>query len=484
MKILQLFKHTAIYGMATVLPRLLNIVLTPLHIGNLQASQYGVFQGIFAYLILGNVLLTYGMETAFFRFANKEENSEKVQKTALTALLGTSLMFLVVSWFFSQEIGVWLQYPQWIIQYAILILVLDTLVVIPFSWFRFQGKSLWYASLKIANVGGYLLLNLFFFLGVPFLLEINYDFWKWLQVEDKIHYVFLANFLASLFTFLTLLPLYKKIGLGFNAVLFKKMVHYGFPILLAGIAFSINEAFDRIFIRMFVVENSDEIVGIYAACYKMGVFMSVFITAYKLGVEPFFFSSASKENAPEMYAEITRVFTAVASFILLFITAYTDVLKRILIPNSHYWNALWIVPFILVANLCLGIYHSLSVWYKVTDKTQYGAYISLLGSLVTIVGNILLIPLIGYKGAAVTTMLSYGTMLFVSFFIGQKKYPIPYKINQITSYLGVSVLFSFINFYYFERNMLTGSFFVFLFLTMGFYFEKERIQQFIKQRKK
>lgn len=478
MKLSSLFKNTIFYGVITILPRVLNLILTPLHIDNFLKSEYGIYQGIFAYLILGNVFLTYGMETAFFRFANKENNSKKVESTALASLFITTFVAILGAWFFKEMISGWINYPQEFVAYALLILGIDTLCVIPFAWLRNRGKSLKYALLKLLNISVNLLLNLFFFLALPSLLKEN-QLWQLAQAPNKIHYVFIANLVASLVTLFAFLPLIFRIGFRFDFSLWKKMFRYAFPIFIAGIAFSINEAFDRIFIRMFFDETSaDEMVGVYAACYKMGVFMTLFITAYKLGVEPFFFREATDKNAPKTYAKITEFFSISSASILLIVSVYIDIFKRILIPNSLYWEALWIVPLILLANLCLGIYHSLSVWYKVTDRTHYGAYISVIGALVTIGSNLLFVPTMGYRGAALATLLAYATMMLLSLFLGQKKYPIPYNFKTIGLFLGGSIGLSFLNFYAFEKNIYSGTLFVLLYATaFGFYVKRNFFQK-------
>ena len=277
-------------------------------------------------------------------------------------------------------------------------------------------------------------------------------------VSDKTQYIFLANLIASLLTFIYMLPLYKRIGFLWDVALWKRLFQYAFPVLIAGIAFSINEAFDRVFIRMlYPASQADAVVGLYAGCYKMGVFMTLFITAYKLGVEPFFFSSAADKNAPQTYAKVTEYFSIFAGGILLFVCVYIDLFKWLLIPNRAYWEGLKIVPFVLMANLCLGLYHSLSVWYKVTDRTHWGAIISLIGGGITIVANLSLIPLWGYMGAAVATFLAYGGMMLLSLWIGQRKYPIPYPWQRIGGFLLLSAGLSLAYFYIGERNLFVGS---------------------------
>ncbi|MFK8268565.1 lipopolysaccharide biosynthesis protein [Capnocytophaga cynodegmi] len=467
-KLQKLFKHTFIYGLATVLPRVISLVLTRLYVQELNSTaDFGVYSGLFVYLILGNVLLSYGMETAFFRFMNREEDKSKVQSTALTSLFVSSLSFFVVALFARNFISEWLQYDVNLITFCIIILTLDALVVIPFAQLRNEGKSLTYVIIKIANVIVNLLLNLFFFLLLPKLKDNA--FWDFFYFENQVYYIFISNIMASLLTLIVLLPIYFKIRLDFSFDLWKKMFRYAFPVLIAGIAFAVNEGFDRVFLRMLLpVETADNTIGIYSACYKMGVFMTLFVTAYKLGVEPFFFSNAQNKDAPQTYALVTEYFTIFGAFILLFITVFTDVFKRILINNPAYWEALWVVPVILLANLCLGIYHSLSVWYKVTDRTQFGAYISILGMVITILLNFLLIPVISYKGAALATLATYLVMMLVSYFVGQRKYPIPYNINKILFYLIFSVLASFFTFYIFDRNMYVGTFLLLLYIFVAF----------------
>ena len=466
----RLFKHTIIYGLATVMPRVLNLVLTPLHTSarTLTQAQYGVYQGLFAYMILGNVLLTYGMETAFFRFMHTNQAPARVSATCLTSLTLTSVTFLVLGLLISPSLAVWLDYPPAYIRYAVWILALDALVAIPFAWYRNEGKSLHYSLIKVGNVTINLGLNLLFLLYFPFLESRGYRLPQGAFIQDKTQYIFIANLIASLLTFLYMLPLYRKIGFLWDVGLWKRLFRYAFPVLIAGIAFSINEAFDRVFIRMLYPENeADSVVGLYAGCYKMGVFMTLFITAYKLGVEPFFFSKAGDKNAPATYAKITEYFALFAGGILLFVCVYIDQLKWLLIPNRAYWEGLKIVPFVLLANLCLGLYHSISVWYKVTDRTAWGAFISVLGGGITVVANLTLIPLWGYMGAAVATFLAYGGMMVISWRIGQKKYPVPYRLKRILGFLGLATLLSLLYFYVFDRNVLLGTTFFFIYISLA-----------------
>ncbi|MDO4880562.1 MAG: oligosaccharide flippase family protein [Capnocytophaga sp.] len=490
MKISHLFKDTAIYGIATILPRLLNLILTPLHTSaeNLSTTQYGIYQGLFAYMIMGNVLLTYGMETAFFRFINKQSSvavKKIVQATALTSLFTTTSIFVIFAFLLRHQIASWVGYEVAFVEYAVVILALDTLAAIPFAWCRAKGRSIHYTIIKVGNVFVNLFLNLFFFLCLPHLAKENPAMWNWLIMEDKVHYIFISNLIASLLTLISLIPLYIKIGFAYCFSSWKQMFVYAFPVLVAGVAFSINEGFDRIFIRaLYPADEADTVVGMYAGCYKLGVFMSLFITAYKLGVEPFFFSTATNRYAPETYAKVTQYFIIFGSLIFLFAGSYTHVIKHLLIPNPSYWKALDIVPVILLSNFCLGIYHSLSVWYKVTDRTWYGAYISIIGGIITIITNLLLIPVMGYFGSALATLLAYGSMMIISFWVGQKKYPIPYNLKKILMYLLTSTALTCINFYILGKNLIVGTIFVLLFMTMIFYLERKELLYILKTARK
>lgn len=443
----KLFKQTAIYGLATVVPRLMSFLLNPLYVYYLtDKSKMGEVSIIFSYLIFFNVVLTYGMETAFFRFYNKEENKKGVVSTAMISLLGSTLAFLIVALLFQNQIANLTDISLNYLVYTIWILAIDTLSVIPFAKLRAESRPIKYALIKIANVAINLGLNVFFLALLPKLAQDLNSIFSSIYFENfQIGYIFVSNVIASLFTLIVLLPDYFKLKWDFDKHLWKKMLQYGFPILIAGIAFAINEHFDKILLEKLGVSLAD--VGAYSACYKIGMFMVLFRTAYTLGIEPFFFSHAKNENAPQTYAEITKYFVIFGSFMSLGIIVFADVLKLILVPNADYWNAMDVVPMIVIANFFLGIYTNLSVWYKLIDKTKIGAYISLIGAAVTIIVNFLLIPVIGFLGSAIATILAYGSMMLISYKLGQKEYPIPYDKQKISFYLLLSVVLSCLSFY-------------------------------------
>lgn len=479
----KLFKQTFIYGLATVLPRVLTVILVPLYVKVLLPEEYGIYSTVMAFLILGNVLLSYGMETAFFRFVTKDASQQKiVQSTTLSSLTVSTLFFLGITLFFRNYIATVSEFKPEYVTYGLLILALDALVVLPFVWFRANEKPMKYAVIKIFNVVINLVFNLFFLLMLPKLAE-NSSYWNSLWFpENKVAYVFIANLIASAVTLLMLLPLYVKIGFGFSKPIWKQMMKYAFPVLIAGIAFSINEAFDRILLKYLLPENIAEVqVGLYSACYKLGMFMTLFVMAFRLGIEPFFFNHSGHSNAKNTYATITKYFTLFGCLILLVVVVYIDIFKRILIPNSQYWEALKIVPLILLANLFLGIYHNLSVWYKVTDRTKFGAYISVFAAIVTLVLNYVLIPYMGYMGSAIATLAAYGSMMVLSYLYGRKYYDVPYEVKKIIGYLLLSIGFSAISFYVFNGDIWIGTALLIVFAVIMFYSEKKEFLKIIRK---
>jgi O-antigen/teichoic acid export membrane protein len=451
-----LFKQTLIYGLATVLPRMISFLLNPLYTEVLPKKEFADVSIVFAYLVFFNVVLSYGMETAFFRFYNLEgtsdseqakQNKKKVIATATISIFWTSIAFLFTMLLFRETLADWSNINIHYITYTAWILFFDALVIIPFSRLRAEKKPMKYALIKIANVAINLSLNVFFLLILPKLITSNRDgFFSTIYYENfEVGYIFVSNVTASLLTFIVLSPSYLKMKWQFNRVLWKKMLQYGLPILLAGIGFAINEHFDKILLDWFHVSKDD--IGAYSACYKLGMFMVLFRTAFTLGIEPFFFSHANNENAPQTYATITKYFVITGSFILLFVIVFIDILKVFIVRNPTYFDAIKVVPLIILANFFLGIYTNLSVWYKLIDKTKIGAYISLIGAGLTLILNYLLVPTMSYYGSAIATIVAYGSMMFISFYLGQKKYPIPYEVNKIGLYLGISILLSALSFY-------------------------------------
>ncbi|WP_432223068.1 lipopolysaccharide biosynthesis protein [Flavobacterium sp. TMP13] len=480
-----LFKQTAIYGLATVLPRMLSFLLVRLYTGILPTAEYGEVSIILSWMVFFNVVLSYGMETSFFRFFSAEEDKQNVVATSTISVFWSSIIFLFAALIFRNTLAAWAGVEVQYITYTIWILVLDALVIIPFSKLRANQRPMMYAIIKIGNVAVNLGLNIFFLLYLPTIANNHPNsFWDNIYFENfEIAYIFIANLLASLATFIVLSPNYLSLRKGFDAKLWKKMMKYGLPILVAGLAFAVNEHFDKILLGYLLPENiAKSEVGAYSACYKLGLFMVLYATAFRLGIEPFFFSHAKNANAPQTYAVITKYFIILGSLILLSVIVFADIFKVLLLDNKAYWEAMKVVPLIILANFFLGIYNNLSVWYKLTDKTKIGAYISILGAIVTLALNYYLIPKYSYYGSAIATISAYGSMMVISYFLGNKYYPIPYDMHKIGAYLGISIGFSAVYFYGFRENYFVGIPLLLLFMYFIYYNEKDTIKAIMNKK--
>ena len=479
-----LFKQTVIYGLATVLPRMISFLLNPFYAQMLPSrEELANVSIVFAYLVFFNVVLSYGMETAFFRFYTTNDNQKKVIATSTISIFWTTLFFLVTALLFRKTLSELADINIQYITYTIWTLALDALVIIPFSKLRAEKKPMVYACIKIGNVLINLTLNVFFLYALPKIVNSNPgSFLSTIYFENfQVGYIFISGLIASLLTFIVLSPNYFTINWRFDYLLWKKMMRYGLPILIAGLGFAINEHFDKILLDWLNIPKAD--IGSYSACYKLGMFMVLFRTAFTLGIEPFFFSQSNQENAQQTYATVTKYFVITGSFIMLFVIVFIDLLKEIIVGNPIYYDAIKVVPLIVLANFFLGIYTNLSVWYKVIDKTKIGAYISIFGAAITLILNFWLVPIFSYYGSAIATIVAYGTMMITSYYLGQKKYPIPYDINIIGLYLGISILLSALSFYIpqFRANYIFG---ITALLVFGFFIfrnEKQVLMRILKR---
>lgn len=472
---------------------MLSFLLVRLYTNKLPEGEYGELTVVMAWMVFLNVILSYGFETGFFRFYNSEPDKRNVISTSMISIFWSSVMFLGLALLFRTNIAHYVNVNPVYITYAIWILVLDALVIIPFSKLRAKQRPMVFAVVKIGNVVVNLGLNLFFLLMLPAIASSRPEsFLSSLYIPDfEVGYIFLSNLIASLLTFLVLSPDYFKINWHIDSALWKKMMRYGLPILFAGFAFAINEHFDKILLEKLLPPNVAKAqVGVYAACYKLALFMTLYATAFRLGIEPFFFSHSGHENARQTYAMITKYFVIFGSFILLSVVVFADVLKVLLLDNPEYWEAMRVVPLIIIANFFLGIYTNLSVWYKLIDKTAIGAWISLVGAAVTLLLNFLLIPYMqrttgaGYMGSAIATIAAYGSMMLLSYYLGQKQYPIPYDMKRIGGYLSLSIVFSCVSFYAFRENYFVGIPLLSAFLYFIYYNEKEALLRIVKRKRR
>lgn len=468
------FKDTVIYGLATVLPRVMGIILVRLHTDTLPRDGYADVASFYVGAAFLNIILTYGMETAFFRFFSKSDQKEKVYSTVFISLTASTLLISLLLYACKTPILQALELPASYFWYLAGVVLLDTLVVAPFAYLRARGKALRFAGFKLANLFIYVALNFFFLWAIP---KFDWQF-SWYDTTDVRQYIFIANLAASIVTLLLILPEFFRVKAVFDKKIFKKLWSYGWPIMIAGLAFVVNEQLDKLFINKMMDKDTG---GAYAACYKIAVFMTIFIQAFRLGAEPFFFNHAKEKNAPGTYALILKYFVIVGAFGLLLITAFVDIIKNELINDPSYHLAMEIVPYILLANLCLGIYHNLAIWYKLTDKTKYGMYFSIVGALITICFNIFLIPVIGFMASAYATLAAYGTMMILSYTFGKKYYPIPYELKRISTYLLLAIIGSGISFYIFRANYLVSAILLGIFALVIFFMERKQLKAILKR---
>lgn len=452
MKVLQkLAGQTAIYGLPSIIGRLLNYLLVPLHTGKFSTSEYGEIVEMYSYVAFLVVLLTYGMETAYFRFQSKHESKHNsIFSTVLLSLISTTILFITLATVFADTIAEQLKYPdnsEYVIWFAFIV-GLDAISSIPLARLRIENKAIRFATVNLINILVNIGLNVFW-IGycmkayndgnTNFLIDHLYS------PEIGIGYVFIANLFASIIKFALLTPALIKIKFSFNLSLLKEMLVYGSPILIASTAIIINETSDKILLKWLLIQDmtlyeAKAQVGIYGGVYKLSIIISLFIQAFRYAAEPFFFSHEKEENARDTYALIMKYFVIVCSIIFLGVMLFLDQLKHF-VNNEDYWVGLHIVPILLMANIFLGIFYNLSVWYKLSGQTKYGAYIASLGAVITLALNFILIPLIGYTGSAWATLACYFSMAVISYLLGQKHFKINYSVKTIFFYLGLALLF-------------------------------------------
>jgi len=476
------FRDTIIYGIAAVLPRAINIILVKLHTNTLVAEKYAESTIYFVYAAYFNAFLTYGMETAFFRFFTKEKDKGKIISTSFISLFVTSMIFLFVMLIYSESVAQYLGFSSALpVQILILVTTFDTLVVIPYAYLRVNNKPLKFTFYKMMNVIIFAGFNLYFLLYVPFAIENGGFIPEIVERNFNQHplvlYIFIANLIASLATFLLLFPIVFKFKISFDKKILYQMLVYGLPIMVSSLAYVTNENLDKLLLSNYL---GKEQMGIYAACYKLGVFMSLYIMAFKMGAEPFFFNQAKESNAKETYARILTWFIIFGSVFMIIIVGFIDQFANLLLGKEEYFKALSIVPIILLANLFLGIYYNFSVWFKLTDKTRYGMYFSIFGALITVALNIIFIPKIGFIASAWATLATYIFMAGLSYFYGRKYYRIPYPMKNISIILILAVGLSYLSFIYFRGNNIVSGMLVLLFIGLVILNQKTEIKKIWK----
>lgn len=441
--------ETAIYGMSSIVGRFLNWWLVPYYSRIFLPEEYGVVTNLYSYVAFLLVILTFGMETGFFRFANKKQDHDKIYSTSAFSLFGSSVLFVLITFLFSGNIAGFLDYAnsEQYIKWLAIIVALDAGTAIPFANLRHEGKAVRFATLKMVNIFFNIFFNLFFLSVCPHLLKSNPEsIVRFIyNPEFGVGYVFVANLIASVVTLIMLIPEIRKIKLVFDWPLFREMFWYSFPILLVGIFGMVNQNIDKILIPELVPADQKpmEQLGIYGANYKLAVLMNMFIQAFRYSFEPFFFNQQKKSDSTLIYAHVMKYFVIFGLLIFLGIVLFIDVFKILI--GSEYHSGLKVVPAVLMANLFMGIYFNLSLWYKLSDKTWMGAWIAGIGAVLTIVVNVLFIPSMGYMGSAYAVLLCFVIMTIISYVIGQKYYRVEYDLKRILIYLGLSIVLYYLS---------------------------------------
>ena len=452
--------------------RLINFILTPIFVRQFSTAVYGIFTQLYSWAAMINAVLAFGMETTFFRYLQKHEgDKQKVLNNTFSVTLFLSCLFLMTVFVFSVPIGTWLNdgaynrdYVHYVRYFAVF-LAADALAIIPFAQLRADGRAVRFGLLKLINVVALVSINLLFLFGIPLLLQhfpVLQEHFTWYR-EGWLGYVFIANLIASLLTLLLLLPELLRIRLRMDRKLLVDMLSYSFPVLASNISFIINEHLDKVAIPLLIAGDEGKTAnGIYGAVSRIAVFLSISVQAFRLGAEPFFFSYAKNENATRVYALIMDYFIIAMVMVMVGISANIEWLKYFIKgedaeQQALYWSGLHIVPILLLGYVLLGIYMNLSVWYKLTDQTRFGLYISGIGAIVTIIFDVILIPRYSYLGAVWVTVLAYVVMVTLSYIWGQKRYPIPYRVGKNVAYIAAASLICWLQFTVFNRHLIIGN---------------------------
>lgn len=446
----KLASQTAIYGLPTIVGRLLNYLLTPLFTYNFSTEEFGVVTSAYAYVSFLLVFLTYGMETALFKFSQSENDKQKVYTTALISVFTTSVLFIILASAFSGSISESIKFtghPEYVIWFAIIIAT-DALTSIPFAKLREQGKAKRFAVVKVINIATYIGLNVFFILFCKPVYEAEDSAYKGFveavyNPEIGVGYIFISNLIATLVTLLLLSPEIFRMRYVFDSPLWKRMMLYALPLLIAGLAGMINETLDRVLLTYLLPENEAmSQTGIYGACYKVSIIMTIFIQTFRFAAEPFFFSQSKDKDSKKTNAIIMKYFVIICAIIFLGTTMNMSWIQYFV--GEDFREGMGVVPILLLANLFLGVFINQSIWYKLTGQTGYGALLTIFGAIITITLNFYWIPRIGYMGSAWATLICYASMMVLSYFLGNKHYPVNYDLKRIFTYLGLSLTLYFL----------------------------------------
>lgn len=447
-KLISLAKETAIYGVSSIVGRFLNYLLVPLYTAQLVASEggYGIVTNVYSYVALLLVFLTYGMETGYFYFANGKENNQKeVYGTSLVSLATTSALFLFLVLIFLNPITDTLGYAghsEFIVIMSFVV-AMDAFMALPFSNLRFEKRPIRFAALKLFFIVCSITFNLFFLLGCPWLMKHAPSTVNWFYDPNyKVGYIFIANLMATSLQMLAFVPHLIHTRWIFSRQLLKRMLRYSFPILILGIVGILNRTVDKMLFPYIYPDREEAMVqlGIYGACVKVAMIMAMLLQAFRYAYEPFVFGQkkTGDEVAKKTYSNAMKYFVIFSLLAFLCVVCYIDLFRYLISPD--YWEGLRVIPIVMIAEMLVGVYFNLSFWYKLIGRTSWGAYFSLAGCVVIIVGNFLLVPVFGYIGSAWSSVAGYTVITLLSYFVGQHYYPINYPLRSMGIYLLMTIV--------------------------------------------
>lgn len=434
-KFKSLARDTAVYGLSSIIGRFLNYLLVPIHTSALVTGDYGITTNIYAWTGLFLVILTFGMETTYFRFANKEtENPEMVYSTVLKMVGCVALIFVVACLLGLQPLANVMGYAEhpWYIGMMVIVVAMDAFQAIPFAYLRYRHKPIHFACLKL----------LFIFLSI----SLNLIYFVWMKGKD-VFFAFFINLVCTTIIGLLLIP-QLKFKAGFDKDLAKKMLKYSYPILILGIAGLLNQVADKILFPHIYPDKEDanNQLGIYGACCKIAMIMAMLTQAFRYAYEPFVFGTSREKDSKETYAQGMKFFIIFTLLAFLAVMFYLDILKYF-VRQQEYWVGLKVIPIVMAAEIFMGVFFNLSFWYKLTDETKWGAYFSIAGCVVLIAINLIFVPRYGYMACAWGGFCGYGVAMLLSYFVGQKKYPINYPLKSIFIYVVLAMALYVIGFY-------------------------------------
>lgn len=439
-------KDTALYGLSSIVGRFLNYLLVPLYTAVMPASggQYGVVTNLYAYTALILVLLTCGMETTFFRFANKEgEQPMRVYSTALIFVGTLATLFAAAGLAFLHPLATVLGYGDHPIYLGLMIAVvaIDAFCCIPFAYIRYRQRPVRFMVLKLVGILVNIALNLFVFLLCPVLRESHPEWVVWFSPDTQAGYVFGINLACSVATLFLLRPELTGFRWTFDVALMRQMFRYAFPILILGVAGILNQTADKILFPILVPGREGEVqLGIYGAAAKVAMIMAMFTQAFRYAYEPIVFGRSRAGDVKRVNADGTKYFLVFALLGFLAVMAYMDILKALLIRDADYWVGLRVVPIVMAAEIMMGIYFNLSFWYKLIDRTAWGAWFSMAGCVVLVAANVLFVPRYGYVACAWAGFAGYAVCMLLSYFVGQRVNPVSYDLRSMGRYLLLAII--------------------------------------------